>query len=260
MSATSAPISTSAPKGVEVSSPQRVGSAHRSLRDVVIDTIREAIVYGQYQPGDRLVEDKLAEELAVSRNPIREALLALEGEGLVKMVPRKGATVAHLSEEETREIVELQAALEGLSARLAARRCTPDLGRRITELLDRGNELSEKDDHDALEEINREFHTLVAEAGANRYLAEFMKSLHYKTYWLFGSAFGWRAGQSWKEHTEISRAILAGDEDLAAILVNRHVLNVGGASLGGIAPRRDFQSASDANGDRTTTKEADKGV
>jgi len=227
----------------------------------VTDTIREAIVYGQYQPGDRLVEDKLAEELAVSRNPIREALLALEGEGLVKMVPRKGATVAHLSEEETREIVELRAALEGLSARLAARRCTPDLGRKITELLDRGNQLSEKqlsekDDQDALEEINREFHTLVAEAGANRYLADFMKSLRYKTYWLFGSVFGSRAGQSWKEHTEISRAILAGDEDLAAILANRHVLNVGGASLGEdrAAPRDDSQPPSQANAGRATGK------
>ena len=70
--------------------------------------------------------------------------------------------------------------------------------------------------------------------------------------WLFGSAFEWRAGQSWKEHAEISRAVLAGDEELAAVLANRHVLNVGGASVRGERPARrdDLQSASDANGSR----------
>ena len=259
MGATSASIPTSVPQKREVSISQRVGSSHRSLRDVVTDSIREAIVYGQYQPGDRLVEDKLAEQLAVSRNPIREALLALEGEGLVKMVPRKGATVAHLSDEETREIVELRAALEGLSARLAARRCTPELERKIRELLDRGNQLAERDDREALENINRQFHALVAEAGANRYLAEFMRSLRYKTFWLFGSAFEWRAGQSWKEHAEISRAVLAGDEELAAVLANRHVLNVGGASVRGERPaRRDgLQPASDASGNRASGEQTD---
>ena len=216
---------------LEVHSNQRIGASHQSLRDVVTEAIREAIVYGRYHPGERLIEDKLALELDVSRNPIREALLALEGEGLVRMAPRKGATVASLSQEEAREIVELRAALEGLSARLAARRSTPELRGKIGALLDRGERAAAADDADALEQINNEFHSLLGEGGANRFLAESMRSLRYKTYWLFGRALGERVQESWKEHAEICRAIAAGDEELAALLANRHVLNVGQESM-----------------------------
>ena len=101
---------------------RRLGATHQSLREVIADEVRTAILDGRFQPGERLVEDRLAAAYGVSRNPVREALRALEGEGLVVVKPRRGAFVATLSGDEAHEIIELRAALEGLSARLAARR------------------------------------------------------------------------------------------------------------------------------------------
>lgn len=209
------------------------GAIHPSLRDVVTDAIRQAILSGRYQPGQRLVEDRLAAEFAVSRNPIRESLRALEVEGLVNIAPRRGATVAQLSETEMLEIVELRAALEGLSARMAARRCPADIQASIHDMLRRGAEAIAGGDHAELFRLNNGFHELLARAGRNRLLADFMRSLRDRTHWLQESTATWRARQSWDEHAAILKAIVDGDEELAAVLSSRHVTRAGLSRIGG---------------------------
>jgi DNA-binding transcriptional regulator YhcF (GntR family) len=118
----------------------RLGMLHVPLREAVTDALRKAILSKRLKPGERLVEEQLAAELEVSRNPVREALRVLESEGLVEISPRRGASVTQLSEEEARELVEVRAALEGLCARLAARRCTPSMKAEILALLNNGEQ------------------------------------------------------------------------------------------------------------------------
>ncbi|MBI3513028.1 MAG: GntR family transcriptional regulator, partial [Proteobacteria bacterium] len=103
------------------------------------DQLRQAILAGRYRPGERLVEDRLAAEYGGSRVPVREALKTLAGEGLVELAPHRGACVADLAQGEVEELVEVRATLEGLNARLAARRRDPDILPLLRAVLARGN-------------------------------------------------------------------------------------------------------------------------
>ena len=92
------------------------------LRDVVFNTLRQAILKGELEPGERLMEIQLADRLGVSRTPIREAIRKLGLEGLVLMIPRKGAEVARISEKSLREVLEVRRSLEELATELACQR------------------------------------------------------------------------------------------------------------------------------------------
>lgn len=95
------------------------------LRDVVFNTLRDSILHGELKPGERLIEVTLAQQLGVSRTPIREAIHKLEQEGLVNMIPRRGAQVASISEKNVHDVLEVRMALESMAARLAVERITP---------------------------------------------------------------------------------------------------------------------------------------
>ena len=100
--------------------------AYKPLREVVSETLRQAIKDGVLKPGERLMEIQLADELGVSRTPIREAIRKLELEGFVVMVPRRGTYVADISLKDIAQVFEIRSALEELAAGLAAERITPD--------------------------------------------------------------------------------------------------------------------------------------
>lgn len=101
-------------------------NAFLPLRDVVFKTLRQAILTGELKPGERLMEIHLAEKLGVSRTPIREAIRQLELEGLVEMMPRRGAIVAHISEKSMSDVLEVRLALDELAVSLACERITDD--------------------------------------------------------------------------------------------------------------------------------------
>src|SRR5579871_4359753 len=101
--------------------PRTLGETHSPLGMRLAEALREAMAAGRYKPGERLIEDRLAEEMGVSRIPVREALRVLSAEGWVDITPRRGATVAALSRAVALEMIEVRATLEGLNARLAAR-------------------------------------------------------------------------------------------------------------------------------------------
>ena len=113
---------------------------YRPLRDVVSDVLRQAIKDGVLKPGERLMEIRLAEELGVSRTPIREAIRKLEQEGFVVMVPRRGTYVADISLKDISQVFEIRGALEELAAGLAAERITPDELERLERILVEINE------------------------------------------------------------------------------------------------------------------------
>ena len=97
---------------------------YKPLRDIVFESLKQAIIKGQLKPGERLMEVQLAEKLGVSRTPVREAIRKLELEGLLIMVPRKGAYVSDVSIKDIIDVLEVRASLEGLAAFLAAERMT----------------------------------------------------------------------------------------------------------------------------------------
>ncbi len=96
------------------------------LRDVVFNTLRQAILRGEMEPGERLMEIQLAQKLGVSRTPIREAIRKLELEGLVVMIPRKGAEVAQITEKDMRDVLEVRCTLEELAVSLACKNVTQE--------------------------------------------------------------------------------------------------------------------------------------
>jgi len=215
----------------EIDKLPQLGAHHLPLRQVVVDALRQAILNKRLKPGEHLVEEQLAARLGVSRNPVREALRVLETEGLVDFNPRQGAFVTELSTEEAREIVEVRAALEGLCARLATRRCAPAVKAEIEALLKRGDQAVARDDFAELGELHTQVNEIIARAGHNRHLSGFVQSLREKTEWHYTSSLTWRAKLSWQEHAAVLRAIASGDEELAAVLASRHVSQVGSDSI-----------------------------
>lgn len=217
--------------------PKRAAAGRRSPRreplgKVVADRLRSAILTGRYKPEERLVEDRISAELGVSRVPVREALKALAGEGIVDLRPRRGAWVAAISGDMARELVEVRATLEGMNARLAARHHENGVVERLRTVLARGNAAAERGITAELTGLNSEFHDLLARAGSNSVLFDIMRSLRDRTNLVFAQNGAQRAREDWKEHSAILSAVIAGDEELAELLATRHVLNAAAARLG----------------------------
>jgi DNA-binding GntR family transcriptional regulator len=210
-----------------------LGESHSPLTRMVVDRLRERILGGALPGGERLVEGRLSEDLGVSRMPVREALRQLASEGLVTIEPRRGATVTQFSEEQVRELVEVRATLEGLNAKLAAKRHDPEKIRELQEILSEGVRLSETGDAATLMQLNLRFHDALANIAANSVLRDIMRSLRDRTALLFTPMNTGRGKQNWQEHAAILRAVIDGDAELAALLATRHVYSAAGMQPGG---------------------------
>lgn len=152
------------------------------LRDVVFNTLRQAILKGELEPGERLMEIQLAERLGVSRTPIREAIRKLELEGLVLMIPRKGAEVAEISEKSLREVLEVRRSLEELAIELACQRITPE---ELTALEEAENQFAravEDGEVMAIAESDENYHELIYQATANDRLVQILNNLREQMY------------------------------------------------------------------------------
>lgn len=212
-----------------------LGREHMSLTELVADSLRRSILTRRRVPGERLVEDKLSTELGVSRVPIREALRVLAHEGLVEVQPRRGASVANVSPEVARDLVEVRATLEGLNARLAARHHEADIVAQLTAVLEQGNDAARARNVDDLVRLNGEFHDKLAEAGRNTILWDIMRTLRERTSLVFAIATERRAELDWDEHSRILAAVIEGDEELAAMLAARHVHRAADAAFAATA-------------------------
>lgn len=209
-----------------------LGENHLSLSERVTGELRRSILTGQRRPGDRLVEDRLSEEMGVSRIPVREALRTLAAEGLVDLQPRRGASVADISKEVGRDLVEVRATLEGLNARLAARHREPGIITELRQVLQAGNAAARARSVEDLVRLNGEFHDKLAQAGRNSILWDIMRMLRERTNLVFAANGARRAQQDWDEHSKILAAVIEGDEEVAGMLAERHVRRAGEAALG----------------------------
>lgn len=206
---------------------RRLGEEYASLHGRVVDELRQRILNRQLKPGERLVEERLAEELGVSRNPVREAIRVLASEGLVEVNARRGASVINMTMQEARETVEVRALLEGQNARLAARRHDKEVIKRIEAVLNKGTQAAEHGRFDQLSQLNQQFHRELAAASQNTVLGDLLKRLRERTAMLFSPTDPSQQRRAWDEHAGILRAIIDGDERLAAMLAAEHVMRAG---------------------------------
>ena len=213
---------------------RRLGEEHSPLHDRVVTELRQAILSGRLKPGERLVEGHLADELGVSRNPVREAIRALASEGLIEVTARRGAAVATMTEQEARETIEVRALLEGHNARLAARRQDRQIIKRIEAVLNKGTAAVAARRFDQLFDLNQHFHGELAAAGQNTVLGDLLQRLRERTAMLFAPMDPARQARNWKEHAAILRAIIEGDERKAAALAAEHVMRAGMEFLVGL--------------------------
>ena len=150
---------------------------YKPLRDVVFENLREAIVEGRLKPGQRLMEVQLAEQLGVSRTPVSEAIRKLELEGLVVMLPRKGAYVANISVKDLMDVLEIRASLEGLGASLAAERRNDEDIKNLEELEVEFEEAVRTQNIDMLLKKDIEFHECIFKAANNKKLEKMINTL-----------------------------------------------------------------------------------
>ena len=197
------------------------------LRDVVFNTLRQAILRGELKPGERLMEIQLANKLGVSRTPIREAIRKLELAGLVLMIPRKGAEVAEITEKSLRDVLEVRRALEELAVELVCEKITDE---QIQDLKDAAEEFKEslKDgDITRIAEADVKFHDVIYMATDNQKLIQLLNNLReqmyrYRVEYLKRSDFH---QQLIDEHEEIIETIESGQKDRAVQVVCQHVDN-----------------------------------
>lgn len=152
------------------------------LRDVVFHTLRQAILRGELKPGERLMEIQLAGRLGVSRTPIREAIRKLELEGLVTMVPRKGAAVASITEKDLHDVLEVRCALEELAVELACRFITKEEIEQLKRALQEFIHSLTKKDITAIAEKDVAFHDVIFNATHNKRLIQLLNNLREQMY------------------------------------------------------------------------------
>jgi DNA-binding GntR family transcriptional regulator len=203
-----------------------VGSTHRPLRDVVATEMRRLILDGTLRPGERLIEDRLAEQLGVSRNPVREAIRVLEAEGFLDVTARRGCFVAVLTAKQAADLFEVRLVLEPLGAKLAAGQSSAARIARMKEILARAQTDPEHSDLDTLAELHTELHSLIFEMTGNTYLTAMAIPMVKRGQWLLRQAAPLRTPDAWSEHHGLIAAIEAGDPDLAEALGRHHVLSV----------------------------------
>lgn len=197
------------------------------LRDVVFNTLRQAILRGELKPGERLMEIQLANKLGVSRTPIREAIRKLELEGLVLMIPRKGAEVAEITEKSLKDVLEIRRALEELAVRLACEKITKEELKELKKAGDEFKKVLKSQDITEVAEADVRFHDVIYMATDNPKLIQLLNNFREQMY-RFRVEYLKKAEvrpQLLAEHDEIIKYITEGNKEEASRVVTRHIEN-----------------------------------
>ncbi len=195
------------------------------LRDVVFKTLRQAILTGELKPGERLMEIHLANKLGVSRTPIREAIRQLELEGLVIMVPRKGAMVASITQKSMRDVLEVRLALEKLAVELASERITDEQKEELKNALLNFEEVVKSGDASLIAKADVAFHDVIFEATGNMRLGQLANNLSEQMYRYRFEYIKDESGHNRlvDEHRRIYDAIAAADAKKATDEISNHI-------------------------------------
>lgn len=201
--------------------------SYKPLREVVYETLREAIRNGSLTPGERLMEIQLAEELGVSRTPVREAIRKLELERFVVMLPRRGTYVANLSLKDINEVFEIRAALDGLAAGLAAERITEEELEQMERLLVEIADYIEQHNNQKIVEADEAFHDILYRASRNERLVGIICNLR-EQFTRFRSVsinYPGRLQNTLEEHRQLVEAIAQRNPEAAQQKAREHIEN-----------------------------------
>lgn len=198
-----------------------------SLRGRVFNKIREDILSGKYSQSEELKETSIGTELGVSRTPVREALRQLELEGLVTIIPNKGAYVNGISEKDIHDIYIIRSYLEGLCARWACEHITQEQIDELEEIVYLSEFHAKKEHHEQIVELDNKFHQLIYDASDSKILNHVLSDFHHYVQRIrkITLASDNRAANSNKEHTAILDAIRQRDGEKAEFLAHEHIMN-----------------------------------
>ncbi len=201
--------------------------SYKPLREVVYETIREAIRNGTLTPGERLMEIQLAEELGVSRTPVREAIRKLELERFVVMLPRRGTYVSNLSLKDINEVFEIRAALDGLAAGLAAERITEEELEQMERLLVEIADHIERHDNQKIVEADEAFHDILYRASRNERLVGIIYNLReqFARFRSVSINYPGRLQNTLEEHRQLVEAIAQRNPEAAQQKAREHIEN-----------------------------------
>ncbi len=197
------------------------------LRDVVFNRIRDDILHGKLQPGERLMEIALADRLGVSRTPVREAIRMLEQEGLVVMLPRRGAHVAYVTEKQLEDVLEARKTLETFTVNAACSRITKEQMKKLVAANEDFRNACKTGDPATIAEADLIFHNIIIEAAGNKKIGETLYNLkeqmfRYQYEYLKGiEDFSYLI----REHELLIEAIGAAQSDRAVKIIRLHIDN-----------------------------------
>lgn len=203
---------------------RKVIERHQTLREKILENIRDAILKGTLKAGERVSEPDLAERYGISRTPIREAFRQLESEGYLTVVPRKGAVVTALSERDVSEFYEIKSMLEGYAAQLAASKLTDREIDRLTAINNRLSSLASDGDVKTFFRVHNEFHELFIRASGNNKLLELIQQMlkKFNRLRIASLSLPGRMEISVQEHEKIIEAFRARDGVQANSLVQKN--------------------------------------
>lgn len=197
------------------------------LRDVVFNTLRQAILTGELKPGERLMEIHLANRLGVSRTPIREAIRKLELEGLVTMIPRRGAEVAQITEKSMNDVLEVRRALDALCVELACDRITEEKLNALKKACDSFEQAVKTKDVKKITQADVELHDIIVEATGNQRLIQMVHNLSEQMYRYRFEYIKDSDGHEnlVEEHRIIYESLVKKDKETASLTAKLHIDN-----------------------------------
>ncbi len=197
------------------------------LRDVVFQTLRQAILRGKLEPGERLMELHLADMLGVSRTPVREAIRKLELEGLVITIPRRGAVVAQITRTDLEDVLEVRCALEELAVRKACQKMTPEQLILLKQAASRFEKGIAAGDLMESAQADVDFHEVISDATGNRRLIQILNNIRSQVYRYRLENLKNKASHPdlIREHTRLIEALERHDEEEAARFIRVHIEN-----------------------------------
>lgn len=225
-------------------------SLARTVRDALVETLRDEIVRGDLIPGQYLRLEEIASRYDVSTMPVREALRDLEAEGLVTSFPHRGAIVTQLSADELQDIYDIRVTLEEMATRLAVPLLTEATLAELTSLVEQMEQ--HQGDVAAFVKLNHQFHHTLYSASGRRHLCELNRMLRYRTqHYLHVFIVEVELGhlpQTQGEHRAILEACKRGDAEQAAAIVHDHVAQVGRALVEYVRQRDESAAATNGTG------------
>ncbi len=201
------------------------GSAFLPLREVVYESIRKAILTEKLHPGERLMENMIATKLGVSRTPVREAIRMLSDEGLVLIIPRRGAQVASISRKELDDVLEIRESLEALAIGRACERITDAMLDELSEAQEYFRSMTADGELTELARADEDFHAVIYRAAGNRRLDSIISNLREQMY-RFRLEYLKKPGiceELVAEHDAIIEAVRQRNKKLAERLITVHV-------------------------------------